>query len=89
MRTRTTGTRRAAVLAAGLGLTMAMAACGNNAAAPAPSGGGASSAPAAAAGDIKVGVILPETKSSARWEGFDKPLLTAATSRSSPPSPTG
>jgi D-xylose transport system substrate-binding protein len=77
MRTRTTGTRRAAVLAAGLGLTMVLAACGNNAAAPAASGG-ASSAPAAAAGGIKVGVILPETQSSARWEGFDKPLLTAA-----------
>jgi len=77
MRTRTTATRRTAVLAAGLGLTMALAACGQNAAAPS-SGGGASSAPAAAAGGVKVGVILPETQSSARWEGFDKPLLTAA-----------
>ena len=77
MRTRTTATRRAAVLAAGLGLTMALAACGQNAAAPSR-GGGASSAPAAAAGGVKVGVILPETQSSARWEGFDKPLLTAA-----------
>jgi len=77
MRTRTTAARRTAVLAAGLGLTMALAACGQNAAAPS-SGGGASSAPAAAAGGVKVGVILPETQSSARWEGFDKPLLTAA-----------
>jgi len=77
MRTRTTATRRTAVLAAGLGLTMALAACGQNAAAPS-SGGSASSAPAAAAGGVKVGVILPETQSSARWEGFDKPLLTAA-----------
>ena len=77
MRTRTTATRRTAVLAAGLGLTMALAACGQNAAAPS-SGGGASSAPAAATGGTKVGVILPETQSSARWEGFDKPLLTAA-----------
>ena len=34
-------------------------------------------APAAASG-AKVGVILPETASSARWEGFDKPLLTQA-----------
>jgi D-xylose transport system substrate-binding protein len=66
-------------MAAGLGLTMALAACGQNAAAPAPApsgGGGASAAPAA--GGAKIGVILPETKSSARWEGFDKPLLTAA-----------
>jgi len=77
MRTRTTAARRTAVLAAGLGLTMALAACRQNAAAPS-SGGSASSAPAAAAGGVKVGVILPETQSSARWEGFDKPLLTAA-----------
>ncbi|MGZ8749681.1 MAG: sugar ABC transporter substrate-binding protein [Pseudonocardia sp.] len=77
MRTRTTAARRTAVLAAGLGLTMALAACGQNAAAPS-SGGGASAASAAPAGAVKVGVILPETQSSARWEGFDKPLLTAA-----------
>jgi D-xylose transport system substrate-binding protein len=64
-------------MAAGLGLTMVLAACGQNAAAPAPSGGSAPSA-APAAGGVKVGVILPETQSSARWEGFDKPLLTAA-----------
>ena len=77
MRTRTTAARRTAVLAAGLGLTMALAACGQNAAAPS-TGGGASAASAAPAGAVKVGVILPETQSSARWEGFDKPLLTAA-----------
>src|SRR5689334_4046793 len=77
MRTRTTATRRAAVLTAGLGLTMVLAACGQNAAAPSSSGGGAQSSAPAASG-VKVGVILPETQSSARWEGFDKPLLTAA-----------
>ena len=77
MRTRTTAARRTAVLAAGLGLTMALSACGQNAAAPS-SGGDASAASAAPAGGVKVGVILPETQSSARWEGFDKPLLTAA-----------
>ena len=77
MRTRTTAARRTAVLAAGLGLTMALAACGQNAAAPS-TGGGASAASAGPAGGAKVGVILPETQSSARWEGFDKPLLTAA-----------
>jgi D-xylose transport system substrate-binding protein len=77
MRTRTTGTRRAAALAAGLGLTMVLAACGQNAAAPSGGGGGQSAA-APAGGGVKVGVILPETQSSARWEGFDKPLLTAA-----------
>lgn len=30
------------------------------------------------AGGIKVGVILPETATSARWEGFDHPFLQAA-----------
>jgi D-xylose transport system substrate-binding protein len=68
--------RRTALAAVGLGLTLTLAACGQNAAAPsAPSGGSGSAAPA---GGIKVGVILPETASSARWEGFDKPLLTQA-----------
>ena len=76
MRTRTTAARRTAVLTAGLGLTMVLAACGQNAAAPSSGGGAQSAAPAA--GGVKVGVILPETQSSARWEGFDKPLLTAA-----------
>jgi D-xylose transport system substrate-binding protein len=68
--------RRTAVAAVGLGLALTLAACGQNAAAPsAPSGGSGSAAPA---GGVKVGVILPETASSARWEGFDKPLLTEA-----------
>ncbi|MHA6628649.1 sugar ABC transporter substrate-binding protein [Pseudonocardia sichuanensis] len=66
--------RRTALAAAGLGLALVLAACGQNAAAP--------SAPAeesaAPAGGAKVGVILPETESSARWEGFDKPLLEEA-----------
>jgi len=66
--------RRTALAAAGLGLALVLAACGQNAAAP--------SAPAeesaAPTGGAKVGVILPETESSARWEGFDKPLLEEA-----------
>jgi D-xylose transport system substrate-binding protein len=66
--------RRTALTAAGLGLALVLAACGQNAAAP--------SAPAeesaAPTGGTKVGVILPETESSARWEGFDKPLLQQA-----------
>jgi D-xylose transport system substrate-binding protein len=65
--------RRTALAAAGLGLALMLGACGQNVAAP--------SAPAqsqAPAGGVKVGVILPETKSSARWEGFDKPLLEEA-----------
>jgi len=66
--------RRTALAAAGLGLALTLAACGQNAAAP--SAPPASSA--APTGGAKVGVILPETASSARWEGFDKPLLTQA-----------
>ncbi len=68
--------RRTAIAAAGLGLALTLAACGQNAAAPAAPQGDAPAAPAADA--PKVGVILPETESSARWEGFDKPLLTEA-----------
>src|SRR6201991_4814234 len=65
--------RRAALAAAGLGLALTLAACAQPPAAP--SAPPSSSAPT---GGTKVGVILPETASSARWEGFDKPLLTAA-----------
>jgi D-xylose transport system substrate-binding protein len=67
--------RSTAIAAAGLGLALTLAACGQNAAAPSAP---ASSAAAAPEGAAKVGVILPETESSARWEGFDKPLLAAA-----------
>jgi len=68
--------KKTALAVAGAGLALTLAACGQNAAAPsnpAPSGG-----TAPAAGGVKVGVILPETDSSARWEGFDKPLITKA-----------
>ncbi|OZM80259.1 sugar ABC transporter substrate-binding protein [Pseudonocardia sp. MH-G8] len=66
--------RRTALAAAGLGLALVLAACGQNAAAP--SAPAQESAPPT--GGAKVGVILPETESSARWEGFDKPLLEEA-----------
>jgi D-xylose transport system substrate-binding protein len=49
------------------GLALGVAACGSNN----DSGGGGSSAD-------KVGVLLPDTKSSVRWESFDRPLLQAA-----------
>jgi D-xylose transport system substrate-binding protein len=67
--------RRTALAAVGLGLVLTLAACGQNAAAPSAPPASGSAAPA---GAVKVGVILPETASSARWEGFDKPLLTQA-----------
>ncbi|MET3807531.1 D-xylose transport system substrate-binding protein [Nakamurella sp. UYEF19] len=67
--------------------TLVVAACGSSsttAAAPttsaASSGSAPSSAPASGGGSSKgkVGVILPDTKSSARWASFDAPLLKKA-----------
>jgi D-xylose transport system substrate-binding protein len=59
--------------------SLILAGCGANST---PSGGtGSSSAAAPAAGggaNGTVGVILPETATSARWEGFDKPMLETA-----------
>jgi len=65
------------VAAAGLGLVLTLTACGANSSGGASSGSGATTA-APASGGVKVGVILPETESSARWEGFDKPMLDKA-----------
>jgi len=64
-----------AVSAAGL---LGLTACGgsDSSSSSASAGGGASSSPAAAKG--KVGVILPDSASSARWETADRPLLKQA-----------
>ncbi|WP_027940787.1 sugar ABC transporter substrate-binding protein [Amycolatopsis taiwanensis] len=65
-----------ALLAAGTGLVLALAGCGAN------SSGGSSGADTnggqAASNGPKVGVILPETATSARWEAFDQPMLQSA-----------
>jgi D-xylose transport system substrate-binding protein len=66
-----------ALIAVGTGLAVAMTACGANSSTGGSTSTGTSDT-GSAAGGTKVGVILPETASSARWEGFDKPLLTAA-----------
>ncbi|ACU35454.1 substrate-binding domain-containing protein [Actinosynnema pretiosum subsp. pretiosum] len=69
-------TKSLALIAVGTGLAVAMTACGAN-----TSSGGSTTSDtnsASGSGGEKVGVILPETKSSARWEGFDKPLLEKA-----------
>ncbi len=63
------GRIRVAMVAAGVGL--ALTACGAN------NSGGPGSAGGTGAGP-KVGVILPETATSARYESFDKPLLDKA-----------
>ncbi|MEU8636361.1 substrate-binding domain-containing protein [Amycolatopsis sp. NPDC048633] len=76
MRSRTL-TLLAATVSTGLVLT----ACGANSSDSGGTGSNSasSSAPAAAGGASgKVGVILPETATSARWEAFDKPMLQAA-----------
>ncbi len=57
---------RSVLIAAAMGLALALTGCGT--------GGGA---PPAQPG-VKVGVILPETATSARYESFDKPLLDKA-----------
>ncbi len=60
-----------------MGLTLALTACGANSDNSSGSSG-SSDTGSADSGGIPVGVILPETASSARWEGFDKPMLEAA-----------
>ncbi len=69
-------TRSLALIAVGTGLVVAVTACGAN-----TSGGGGATGTntdTGSGGGAKVGVILPETSTSARWEGFDKPLLEKA-----------
>ncbi|HEY2207457.1 MAG TPA: substrate-binding domain-containing protein [Pseudonocardia sp.] len=74
------GRTRVALVAAGAGLMLVLSGCGANSA----GGGGAPASPSAApggapaAGGAKVGVILPDTASSARYESFDRPLLDKA-----------
>jgi D-xylose transport system substrate-binding protein len=66
MRRRSLGT-----IAALAALTLILAACGGDEGGGGTAAGGGGKTP-------KVGVILPDTKSSARWETADKPLLEAA-----------
>jgi D-xylose transport system substrate-binding protein len=66
--------RRSTAALVATGLVVVLAGCGANSTGPggqAPSGG---AAPAGAS----VGVILPDTASSARYESFDRPLLDKA-----------
>ena len=70
--------RRALAIGGALcALTFAVAACGSdNNNSTSSSGGGASTTSGSKA--QKVGVLLPDTKSSVRWESFDRPLLQDA-----------
>ncbi len=60
-------------------LSLALAACGSSANGGGTTGGGGTTATGANGGKgcKKVGVLLPDTASSARWDGVDKPDLTA------------
>jgi D-xylose transport system substrate-binding protein len=73
-------TKTLTLVAAMVGFSLVLTACGANSSTPggtAPSNT-AVSAPAGGGASGKVGVILPETATSARWEGFDKPMLQKA-----------
>src|ERR1041384_4277970 len=65
-----------ASIAVTAGLALAGSACGANTSSG--TGGSTTESNAGSGTGAKVGVILPETASSARWEGFDKPLLKKA-----------
>jgi len=58
-------------------LAFAVAACGSDDNNSTSSSGGAASTTSGSKAQ-KVGVLLPDTKSSVRWESFDRPLLQAA-----------
>ncbi len=70
------------LIVAGLAASLVVSACSSskssNSSGSAGSGGGSSAAGGGGTVKGKVGVILPDTQSSARWESFDKPLLTKA-----------
>ena len=58
---------RSIIMAGALALTLTLAACGSD------DGGGSDGD-----GEGKIGVILPDTKSSVRWESADRPALEKA-----------
>ncbi|TFV88531.1 substrate-binding domain-containing protein [Blastococcus sp. CT_GayMR16] len=65
--------RRTLMTALGAALVLSLAACGSD-------DGGGDSGSGSGGGESagKVGVILPDTESSVRWENFDRPYLEAA-----------
>jgi D-xylose transport system substrate-binding protein len=66
--------RSGAITVLGLGLALSLAACGDDDGSGSDGGNGGGSG-----GDAgKVGVILPDTESSVRWESADRPALKAA-----------
>lgn len=74
----TTGHHRTLAVSGALAcLSLGVAACGSDNSSSSSSGAASTSTPKAAKAQ-KVAVLLPDTKSSARWETADRPLLAAA-----------
>jgi D-xylose transport system substrate-binding protein len=67
--------RRALTLFAGILLLSLLAACGSANGTGSGNGGGNSGSANKGKGCTHVGILLPETASSARWDGVDKPDL--------------
>lgn len=65
------------IAAAALSASLTLSACGANTASPA-GGSGSDSGGGSEPTEGTIGVILPETATSARWESFDKPMLEEA-----------
>lgn len=64
--------KRSALAVASLGLALTLAACGDD------EGGGSDNGDGGNGATPKIGVILPDTESSVRWESADRPALEAA-----------
>jgi len=64
--------RNSAMVAVSLGLALSLAACGDDEGSDDGGDGGSG------ATEGKIGVILPDTESSVRWESADRPALAAA-----------
>ncbi len=74
--------KRYMAVAGFVGVALTMSACGssnnNTPSTPGATGSSSSSSSSSTTAAGKVGVILPDTKSSARWESADRPNLMAA-----------
>ncbi|MDQ1702903.1 MAG: D-xylose transport system substrate-binding protein, partial [Frankiaceae bacterium] len=57
---------------------ISLSACSSKSSTTGPAASGGSSSSVSGSGTGSVGVILPDTKTSARWENADKPALTKA-----------
>jgi D-xylose transport system substrate-binding protein len=58
--------------------SLALTACGSSSSGTSSSPASSESASGGSSGGVEVGVILPDTQSSQRWESFDKPYLQEA-----------